>query len=349
MNKKLCILTDSLSNGGAERVASNMSVSLANKGYNITVVSMQSNISYAYEGELYNFGKVKEANNKLKAFLKFRDFFKNENFDVIIDHRVRNNFFKELLFSKLIFNKSKVIYCIHSYLLSYSFSYMCFPRLARLPHVKNRIFVSVCNEVNRNLEQQLGIKSKTIYNYLKLGRDIDFEKENYIIGVGRLTKIKQFDKLILAYNESELPKKSVGLRILGNGEEKENLKKMINNLELNKKVKLISFKNDPKALISKAMCLVLVSEFEGFGMVLLEALNLGTPVISYNCKSGPSEIIQHEINGLLVENKNKEELIKAMNKLVLDEEFYNQIKLNTSCGLEKFSEEQVIAQWETLL
>ena len=88
---------------------------------------------------------------------------------------------------------------------------------------------------------------------------------------------------------------------------------------------------------------------EGFPMVLIEALDLKTPVISFDCNSGPNEIIQHEINGLLVKDQNSEKLIEAMERLVLDEVFYKKIKNNLESMCNQFTEELIIETWIKLL
>lgn len=355
MSKKICILVDSLSSGGAEKVAANMSISLSKKGYLIFVVSMQDDVIYSFEGELFNFGKIKTKYNKLRAFVEFNRYFKKQNFDVVIDHRIRNIFFKELFFSKYVFRNSRVIYCIHNYNLSYYFSYLNWPFFSRLPHVKDSTFVSVCNEINNHLNEKLKLKSKTIYNYLKFsGLSEMFEEnqvlsEKYIIAVGRLTKVKQFDKLVRSYQASELSERGIKLIILGDGPEKQYLKTLISRLNLENFIELLPFRKKPYSLIHSAKALVLTSKVEGFPMVLLEALSLKTPIIAFNCKSGPNEIIINEINGLLVENQNEEKLTMALNKLMTDDSFYNKIKKNVHIGLEKFSEEKIIHKWLILL
>ena len=354
MNKKICLLTDSLSSGGAEKVAANMSLSLTKKGYQVFIVCMQDNIHYQFGGTLFNFGKVKAKHNRLKAFLQFKSFFKDENFDIVIDHRVRNTYFKELIFSRLVFRNYKVVYCIHSHCLPYYFSFINLSSLAILSHVKQRTFVVVGKEIQKYLYLKLNIKSKVIYNYISddicpLDNQEENNINNYIVGVGRLNKLKQFDKLIKSYSKSKLPEKNIKLLIIGDGEEKQSLKQLIINLNINNEVELIPFKNNPYNIIKNAKALVLTSKVEGFPMVLLEALTLKTPVIAFNCKSGPDEIIKHGENGLLVENQNEEQLTMALNKLLLDNDFYNNVKDNAHVGLEKFSEEQIIQEWISLL
>ncbi|GAA4238222.1 glycosyltransferase [Postechiella marina] len=352
MTKKICILTDSLSSGGAEKVAANMSIALSKKGHEVTVFSMQDIINYSYNGHLYNFGLIKLKHNRIKAFIKLRQFFKENTFDYIIDHRLRDKFFKEVIFSKFIFNASHVIYCIHNYRLEYYFSFLSKPWLAIYPHAKNRTFVTVCKTIEEYLYSKLKLESVTIYNFLNFD-DIDLSKESksnygdYVIGVGRLTNIKQFDKLIRSYYNSNLHQQGIKLLILGDGPEKKRLRSLIINLQLNNDVVFLAFRDNPFNLIKNAKALALTSKVEGFPMVLLEALTLNVPVVAFNCKSGPSEIIKNNVNGFLVDNQNEEDFTLALNKL-LDNFLYNEIKKNTSLGLEVFLEDKVIQEWEKL-
>ncbi|MFS4482098.1 glycosyltransferase [Hyunsoonleella sp. 2307UL5-6] len=351
MSKKICLLVSSLSSGGAEKVAANLSIALEKRGYSITIVSMQNHITYNYSGRLYNFGVVKEEFGKLKAFVKFIKFFKQNEFDCVIDHRLRDVYLKELVFSKIVFKHLNVIYCIHNYHLHYYFSFLNIIWLAKLPHVKRGSFVTVSNSIRDRLYKKLSITGKTIYNFidttqlLKYSHSISTDN-SYIIGIGRLTDVKQFDVLIECYQQSKLPKQNIKLFIVGDGPEQSKLKGLINNSEFKNRIKIMPFTNEPYPLIQNAKALVLSSKFEGFPMVLLEALNLGTPLIAYNCNSGPNEIIKHNLNGILVENQNKKALVAALNRL-LDDAFYNKIKANTSLGLEIFSEEAIIQEWET--
>jgi N-acetylgalactosamine-N,N'-diacetylbacillosaminyl-diphospho-undecaprenol 4-alpha-N-acetylgalactosaminyltransferase len=357
MVKNICILVDSLSSGGAEKVASNLSISLSKKGYAITIVSMRKDIDYDYDGTLFNFGLIKGKYNRIKSLLIFKDFFRKSKFDIIIDHRVRSNFWKELLFSKYIFYKQNVIYCIHSYDLNYYFSFLNVPWISVFPHVKRRKFVCVSKEIQKRLKQEINIKSKTIYNYInhsKLLFSVEEKKlktidKDYVIAIGRLYPVKQFDQLIDCYGHSKLPENNIDLIILGSGPEKEKLELCVSRLNLKNNVKLIAYNKHPNKWIKEAEALILSSKNEGFPLVLLEALHLNTPTIAFNCKSGPSEIIEHEVNGLLVEDQNQEQLTAALNKLLLDTSFYNKIKENTNKGLEKFSETKIIQKWVNLL
>jgi glycosyltransferase involved in cell wall biosynthesis len=355
MSKKICLLTDSLGSGGAERMVSNLSISLSKRGCQIYIVSMIDSIIYPYSGELYNFGEIKKNSNRLSSFLKFRKFFKEQKFDIIIDHRIRPNFIKEFIFSKTVFNNHQLIYCVHHFELSLYFPCIHFPWLSKFSLVRNRKIIAVSKAIQNEIEKDLRLSSEVIYNYVLVDES---KKSNYInalsateyiIGVGRLTKSKQFDVLIKGYNSSDLPKNNIKLLILGDGVERENLNQLINDLNLNAFVELIGFKKNAFEYIEKAKALVLTSKSEGFPMVLIEALTLKTPIVSFDCKSGPSEIIEHNKNGLLVENQNLQELTKSLNKLLLDDVFYEKIKENFNKSNHSFTEEIAIQNWMKII
>lgn len=350
MGDKICLLADSLSNGGAEKMVSNLSFSLCKKGYEVHIVSMRNEISYEFVGQLYNFGLVKESENKLNAFLELKKYFKNHNFDFIIDHRIRNKLLKEFLLSKYIFKNFNVIYCVHHYKLSYYFSNFRNSSLLNFQHVKNRKFVAVSLEIKKQLKKQLKIEGILIYNYTLSNRIKRLELQDphissdYIIAVGRLQKIKQFDILITGYSKSELPQNNIKLLIFGNGEEKSNLIELIKKLKLEKQIILMGFREDVLSFVEHGKALVMSSKSEGFPMVLIESLALRTPLVSFNCKSGPNEIIEHEVNGLLVKDQDVNDLTKNLNKL-LDQDMYSNLIEGLSYSNNQFTEENIFKNW----
>ena len=88
----------------------------------------------------------------------------------------------------------------------------------------------------------------------------------------------------------------------------------------------------------------MTSKSEGFPMVLIEAISLKTPVVSFNFASGPSEIISQNNNGILVKNQDKLEMITVLNKLV-DNDFYSDLKKRLNNYDFPFKKEKIIQQW----
>ena len=120
-----------------------------------------------------------------------------------------------------------------------------------------------------------------------------------ILGVGRLNKQKNFPLLINAFSRV-VSTLSARLIILGEGPERTALEELIVSLNLNEKVALPGFNENPYAYMSRASVFVLSSDWEGSPNVLVEAMALGTPVIATDCPSGPAEILENGKFGFLV-------------------------------------------------
>ena len=121
------------------------------------------------------------------------------------------------------------------------------------------------------------------------------------VNIGRLTDDKQQDKLIEIWAQAA---KTSGwsLWIVGDGENKDKLQKKIIELDCKGVIKLLPARKDIQSIYKQASLFLLTSRCEGFGMVLLEAMSFGIPCISFDCPSGPRDIIKDGVNGALVEN-----------------------------------------------
>lgn len=117
------------------------------------------------------------------------------------------------------------------------------------------------------------------------------EYDNYIIHVGSFKDAKRHDLLIAAYARTD---QSMPLLLLGQGKHKESAQQQVQTLGLENKVIFLGFHDNPYPFIKHAQFKVLTSDWEGFALVIAEALALGTPVISTDCPSGPSELLPKE-------------------------------------------------------
>jgi glycosyltransferase involved in cell wall biosynthesis len=120
-----------------------------------------------------------------------------------------------------------------------------------------------------------------------------------ILGVGRLTKQKDFATLIRAFKRV-LERRPAKLVILGRGRGKRELEALAEELGVKSEVDLPGYLENPYAFMARASVFVLSSAWEGFGNVVAEALVAGTPVVSTDCESGPAEILAHGKYGHLV-------------------------------------------------
>lgn len=197
--------------------------------------------------------------------------------------------------------------------------------LMRWAYKKPHAIVAVSNGVADSLVNELNIrrhKIKTIYNPIFSENLLNRSKESLshpwvnsslplILGVGRLTFQKDFKTLIYAFKKVR-EKKNFNLVILGEGEQRPELEQLINSLDLQDNVKLLGFVDNPYAWMSHAEVFVLSSINEGFGNVIVEAMACGTPVVSTDCPSGPSEILEDGLWGELVTPGNPDLLAQAI-------------------------------------
>lgn len=139
-----------------------------------------------------------------------------------------------------------------------------------------------------------------------------------ILGVGRLVKQKDFPTLIKAFAQVQAVKPA-RLVILGSGREQKPLQSLIKELELEDKVALLGFVDNPSAYMAKSSVFVLSSLWEGFGNVLVEAMAMGTAVISTDCESGPREILDRGKYGYLVPLGNQQAMADAILKVLSGE------------------------------
>lgn len=159
----------------------------------------------------------------------------------------------------------------------------------------------------------------------------------YIIGIGRLTKQKNFKLLINFFIKVSRKYKDIHLVIIGEGEENEALKKIILKANIENKVHLMGYQENVFKFLIRAKCFILSSLWEDPGFVLVEAALSNTSIISSNCPNGPKEIIQN--NGYLFKNNNIDDLeIKFEEFLKVSENNANQNKLELKKRIRMFTQ-----------
>lgn len=156
--------------------------------------------------------------------------------------------------------------------------------------------IGVSEGVTRDFRLLFGEKSqiKTIYNpidvdtILQTANEFIPEYQDYIVHVGKFKQQKRHDILIKAYAKANVPQKLV---LVGTGELMETSKQLVKELNIEDKVIFAGFQKNPYPFIKHAKLMVVSSDFEGFSIAILEALALGTPIISTDCPSGPNEVL----------------------------------------------------------
>ena len=171
-------------------------------------------------------------------------------------------------------------------------------------------------------------------------KEIDSNDEFKFLSVGYLMYKKGFDLLLKAFKVAFINDNKVKLIIGGDGEENKKLKELAKELGIENKVEFLGYISRERVAeeMGKCNCFVLASRFETFGVVYIEALATGKPVIG--TKTDAINDIINENNGLIVNKDNQEELVNALIKMKNDYYKYNRKYISQQC-LEKFSDKNI--------
>ena len=167
-----------------------------------------------------------------------------------------------------------------------------------------------------------------------------------VVAVGRYSHQKGLERLISAW--SMLKKNGWKLRLVGDGEKREALEKQIDTLGLKDKVVLGKEENDMAAVYGGASIVALSSRYEGLPMVLLEAQAFGVPVVSFDCKCGPREIIEDGKTGLIVPEGDIDALAKALERLMENDELRKEMGQNAFRSAGKWRTDAIMEKWTAL-
>lgn len=358
--KKVLIYFNSIQpSGGIERVIATLSNKLSSS-YDITILVKDEPVSFYKLDERV---KIVSLNNKLKfnmnnrlsrVFSALQTVFSNRS---SLKKYLRDNHFDYyyvghplhvLEFNLAGADKNKIIISEHGARSAYNFVYLLIKRL----------FYKRCYKyvVPTLTDTELYKKDRFPAVYIPHFRsDLPYsfvqKDHNIILNVGRFTPDKQqlvllhiWNRIVNIHGESNWL-----LQIVGNGELEEELKKYIIENKLSKYVEILPAVKHIEDYYINADIFALTSRSEGFGMVLLEAISFGVPCISFDCPSGPRDIIQTGVNGCLIEANNQLKFEEALLFLMNNKEKRNEMGFNAFNNSNEWSDVVIFEMWNKLL
>ena len=374
--KKLLFITYSLGKpGGVQSVLANLMNELCNK-FDITVLCLDGNEKFIYDLNsniktmiLNSFGNTKSFRamvfiNKYFSWLPKKQNLKNyiyhygvyrllkkwliknhQNYDTIISCRYT---LSSMLSTMKIINKKTWAWEHVNYRMGGLFWYTIMR-----PYYKNLKGIIYINKESEKHYKRINPHSILIHNIIgEPFESVPFisleKKENIVLFVGRLHPEKNIRQIVEMY--SSLSNTNLWkLVIIGDGPEKKYLDEFIHKNSVNNIV-LIGSKNKEEVCeyMKKSKILVLASETEAFGLVLVESMFCSNALLSYDCEFGPSSII-NEKNGFLVKHHDEKDFRKKFQILVDDEDLLKKLNKSSFEESKKWKKDNFLNLWENLL
>ena len=349
---RIHFISDTLKGGGAERVLLLIAEYLSNKGYDISIITF-------FEGENYDISenierirlhdgslkihKLRNLKNLLKYYSK-----KERRPDIVISFLPPASFVA-LLVAK--YYNIKIICSEHINHLRKGDFVTKFTRNFLYRYADWLTILTTFDEPH--------YKSKGA-NTIVMPNPCTFEPRNGTIGtrskvilaVGSLNRYhhKGFDNLINMISPLLKKNKDWTLKIVGSGDKGRTfLESLIEENQISDQLILTGYRSDVNALMQESDIFIMPSRFEGLPMVLIEAMSQGMACISYDCKTGPSDIITDGHNGVLIEDQNQDAMVEGMESLLADPEERDRIRNNAVKSVDKFSLANIGGRWEDLL
>ncbi|WP_407557751.1 glycosyltransferase [Winogradskyella sp. 4-2091] len=376
---KLGILIYSLSGGGAERVVSYLVTYCVKNNIDVHLILMNTTITYNIpentkihylETSQGNESGIKKALKIPLLAYKYAKLVKKLQLTHSLSFLTRPSFIN-VIASKLTNHNFKVITNERAF-PSLQYSYKGFQSsfnktLIKALYKKSDLVISNSHGNAADLVDNFEVpseKMKVIHNPIDLRKIEDaepnttfFDSEKFnIITLGRLDIGKNHEMLIRAVHKLQNP--ILRLYIFGVGDLKEEFEQLIDELDLKDQVFLMGFNTNPYQYLKTADLFIFGSNHEGFPNVLLEAMACGLPILTTNCQSGPSEILELETvlddimitdYGILVPIKNTDLMAKGINHFVDNRTYADSCRRNSKYRIQDFEKDSILKKYIDLV
>ena len=378
MKKKILFCIDSLGGGGAEKVLLDILKNIDKEKYDIDVFLTFYSGIYIAEVEkaigkkVLSFIKEKKCGENSNIFFKRLESLKLRlkckiafDYPVLIPALFFKKYDIEIAFlegrttklvSKTFLSKRKIAW-VHIDLLKYK---LLDRKVLEEVYTKFYKIICVSNSVQESIKQivpNISTKTEVIYNLIdreEIVKKAELVNVRYdkrvinIVSVGRLVNQKGYDILLEAHKELIKEGFEYNLYILGEGGKRRELEKYIDDNNLKKNTFLLGFKQNPYPYIKAADFFVSSSRYEGYPLVLCEAVCLGKPIIATRC-TGPTEILENGKYGILVEVENVNDLKEKIKILILNKKLRKKYQKLSISRREVFNIKKRIKQIEGVL
>ena len=358
MHKRVLFVIDGLSGGGAEKSCLELARHMTRLGHTVAVANLKDervlpvpdgvDLIPAFDTSPRRLRKIGEV--RRRAGILDAQLARHQPWDIVISTLSQSD--------RIVARSS--LGAVAWYRLAIQLSaehlkdYRGLKRIRRLHRLRDtyagKKIVAISEGVRRDLTENLGIvpaRVETIANPFDFAHIRRLASEpcalagrDYLVHVGRFDAQKRHDRLFGAFARSAF---QGGLVLVGTGSERQEarVRGLITSRGLASRVELTGFQGNPYPFIKHARALVLSSDYEGFGRVIVEALICGTPVVSTNCPSGPEEILTGDLS-IGLADLTEESLAAAIDRVLVNPPTI------TESGLERYAIDSIVARYLAL-
>ncbi|EAH6126629.1 glycosyltransferase family 4 protein [Campylobacter jejuni] len=347
MKKINIFLKDITESGGGERVCINLANAFSKK-YKVEIFSFYK----SFEQPAYELCK----NIKI-SYLSNQNFYHANKIKKIFLKTFYRYFLSFLIILKFKKTKNEILLANDGYFLPFfknkKLKYFRIWHI-KAPKKKKKIFnhfdaLIILSDKELDKWQKWHKNIQVIPNFLPfISLKTSNLSQKVVLSAGRFTKEKGFLRLIDIWEivQKDENFKEWKLHIVGDGILKEEILHKIQDKKLEHSIILSPFNQNIEEEYLKASIYVMASHFEGFGMVLAESANYAIPSIAFDINTGPSDIIDNEKSGFLIEDGNLQEFADKLKILMQDESLREKFGKNAKEKMQKdFSQEFVIQKW----
>jgi len=343
--------------GGTQRITSVIANELSKNGYKVHILSIKNGESPFYDLEssieissLHLEGKSSNFSSVL-TIKRLRKYLKLNYIELIIDVDIILSFFS---IPATVGMSTEVISWehFHYFINTGGIIQRAKRRIGRLLAARFSKYIVTLTEKDRQQykrHMRLDRRLIAINNPITIDhKDRADLQTKTVLAIGRLAHQKGFDQLLRSWQKVTKECPDWTLRIVGSGPDEEQLKKLSYRLAIAETLEFVPESKNIERHFLEASIFVMSSRFEGFPLVLLEAKSFGLPIVSFDCKCGPSDIVIDRVDGILVEEGNVSSLADEIVGLIRNET--KRACLGSAAfGDKRFSIENIMPLWRQIL
>lgn len=356
---KIIFIIDILGSGGAERVMSILANRFTEIGYDITIFSKAHGPSFFKLEEkvkvVYPKVKIKYNNystniiNRLRLYLNIYAFLKKEEPDLVIPFSTTTNG------TVIPICKLLGLHVIASEHTNYKVGLNSFPTWFIKRHIyPHADLITVLTERDKKEFYVKFMKNVTVMpnplSLLPISYPDNLKRGKIILAIGNVSRvfIKGFDNMLQIFTHISLRYSDWKLWIAGGGDPS-NINDLIQKYNLTERVSLLGEVKDIQKYMRQSSIFAMTSRWEGLPMVLIEAMSQGMACISFDCFTGPRDIITDGFDGILVEDQNKTQFENQLSELMENHDLRLTLSRNAVETSKKYLPEIIINKWISLI